>query len=51
MWIYYVIAAVVVLLIIVGWIIGTINSFRTMLVKIDESESSIEVALTKRFDL
>ncbi|MCF7930113.1 MAG: LemA family protein [Acholeplasmataceae bacterium] len=51
MWIYYVIAAVVVLLIVVGWVIGTINSFRTMLVKIDESESSIDVALTKRFDL
>lgn len=51
MWIYYVIAAVVVLLIVFGWVISTINSFRTMLVKIDESESSIDVALTKRFDL
>lgn len=51
MWIYYVIAAVVVILIIVGWVIITVNSFRTMLVKIDESESSIDVALTKRFDL
>jgi len=38
-------------LIIIGWIITTINSFRVMLVKIDESESSIDVALTKRFDL
>lgn len=37
--------------IIVGWLISTINAFRTMLVKIDESESSIDVALTKRFDL
>ncbi|MCF7931786.1 MAG: LemA family protein [Acholeplasmataceae bacterium] len=45
------IGIVVVLLIVVGWIISTINSFRTMLVKIDESESSIDVALTKRFDL
>lgn len=51
MWYYYVIAAVFVLLIVVGWVIGTVNSFRTMLVKIDESESSIDVALTKRFDL
>jgi LemA protein len=41
----------VVLVIVVGWVISTINSFRTMLVKIDESESSIDVALTKRFDL
>jgi LemA protein len=38
-------------LILVGWIISTINGFRRMLVKIDESESSIDVALTKRFDL
>jgi LemA protein len=40
-----------VLVITIGWVIGTINSFRTMLVKIDESESSIDVSLTKRFDL
>ncbi|MBU1093372.1 MAG: LemA family protein [Firmicutes bacterium] len=51
MWIYYVIAAVIVLLIVFGWVISTTNSFRTMLVKIDESESSIDIALTKRFDL
>ncbi|MFA6377009.1 MAG: LemA family protein [Acholeplasmataceae bacterium] len=38
-------------LLIIFWIIGEINSFRRMLVKIDESESSIDVALTKRFDL
>lgn len=36
---------------VVVWIITTTNSFRRMLVKIDESESSIDVALTKRFDL
>jgi LemA protein len=37
--------------VVLGWVISTINSFRRMLVKIDESESSIDVALTKRFDL
>lgn len=41
----------VIALLIIFWIIGEINSFRRMLVKIDESESSIDVALTKRFDL
>lgn len=41
----------VIALMIIFWIIGEINSFRRMLVKIDESESSIDVALTKRFDL
>ncbi len=51
MWYYYVIAGVVVLLIVFGWIISTTNAFRKMLIKIDESESSIDVALTKRFDL
>lgn len=40
-----------VVIIVIGWVISTINSFNRMLVKIDESESSIDVALTKRFDL
>ena len=40
-----------VVIILVGWYISTVNSFNRMLVKIDESESSIDVALTKRFDL
>ena len=41
----------VVLLMFFGWYISTVNSFNRMLIKIDESESSIDVALTKRFDL
>ncbi len=40
-----------IVLLIVGWAISTLNSFRRMVVKIDESESGIDVALTKRFDL
>jgi len=51
MWIYYVSAVVFIALVIFVWIISTINSFRKMLIKIDESESSIDVALTKRFDV
>ncbi len=47
----YVIAAVVVVVIIISWVISTTNSFRRMQIKIDESESSIDVALTKRYDL
>lgn len=38
-------------LIIIIWWVTTLNKFRTMLVKIDESESGIDVALTKRFDV
>jgi LemA protein len=45
------IVVAILLVIVIGWVISTINSFRTMLVKIDESESSIDVALTKRFDM
>ena len=33
------------------WFISLQNSFRRMLVKIDESESGIDVALTQRFDM
>ena len=51
MWIYYVSAVVFIALVIFVWIISTINSFRKMLIKIDESESSIDVALTNRFDV
>lgn len=32
------------------WFIGIMNSFKTMEVKIEEAESGIDVALTKRFD-
>jgi len=46
-----IIAVVLVALIVLSWIITTMNAFRRMLVKIDESESSIDIALTKRFDL
>jgi LemA protein len=41
----------VVVFIVAIWYISTLNSFRTMLVKIDESESGIDVALTQRFDM
>lgn len=50
-WEIIVIIIVALALIVFGWIISTTNAFRRMLVKIDESESSIDVALTKRFDL
>lgn len=52
MWLFYVLLVIVLIgLVILFWAIGTINAFRRMLVKIDESESSIDVSLTKRFDL
>lgn len=46
-------AILIVVLIIVGvsWWIGVANAFRTQGVKIDESASDIDVALTKRYDL
>ncbi len=49
---------VVILLVIVGlillvavWYIGTMNSLRQLEVKVNEAESGIDVALTKRFDV
>ncbi len=47
--IFGVIALVVVLLIVFWWI-GTMNSLRRLQVKIKESLSGIDVALTKRYD-
>lgn len=41
----------IIFIILISWVITTTNAFRRMIVKINESESSIDVALTKRFDL
>ena len=38
-------------LLVVFWFIGTMNSLRQLEVKVDEADSGIDVALTKRFDL
>lgn len=44
------IALAVLGIIVLIWVIQTGNRFRRMNVKIDESESGIDVALTKRYD-
>jgi len=49
MWIFAIIAAVVIVPIL--WYIGTMNKFRQLEVKVEEAESGIDVALTKRFDV
>ena len=47
-----VVIVIVVLLVVVGlWYIGTMNSFRQLEVKVNEADSGIDVALTKRFDV
>lgn len=48
----YIIIGIValVLIIIIGWWISTSNNFRRTEVKINEAESGIDVALTKRYD-
>lgn len=46
-----VIIIAVVLLLIVVWYIGTMNSLRQLEVKVEEADSGIDVALTKRFDV
>ncbi len=45
------IVVVAVILIAVLWLISTGNRFRRLIVKIHESDSGIDVALTKRFDM
>ena len=49
--IIYIIIGIValVLIIIIGWWISTSNNFRRTEVKINEAESGIDVALTKRY--
>ena len=46
-----VVIVVVLVISLVSWWISTSNKFKRMGVKIDEAESGIDVALTKRFDL
>jgi LemA protein len=51
-WLIYVLIGIAVLaLIFFIWYFTEVNAFNTMLVKIDESESSIDIALTKRYDI
>ncbi|MCL1823446.1 MAG: LemA family protein [Oscillospiraceae bacterium] len=42
--------AVLILIIVLSWWISTGNNFKRAQIKINESQSGIEVALTKRFD-
>lgn len=42
---------VVVVLILVVWYVGTMNKLRAAALKVDEADSGIDVALTKRYDV
>ena len=46
-----VIGIVLIILLIGGWYIRVSNSIKIAALKVDESESGIDVALTKRYDL
>ena len=50
-WQIILIVVLVLVVIVVGWWISTSNNLKIMGVKIDESLSGIDVALTKRYDL
>lgn len=41
----------VVVLVVVIWFIGTMNGLRVAALKVDEADSGIDVALTKRYDV
>lgn len=47
-WILLIVGAV--LLLVIMWYIGVMNQLRQLEVKVEEAESGIDVALTKRFD-
>ena len=42
---------VVILLALVGYVISVSNTFNRAIVKIEEADSGIDVALTKRYDV
>ena len=44
-----IIVAVVVVVLLLGWFIGTTNHIRVLEVKINEATSGIDVALEKRY--
>lgn len=46
----FLIGFIVLLVIVVIWAVSTSNKFKVAKIKIDESKSGIEVALTKRYD-
>ena len=48
---YVIIGIAVVLFIIVIWIIATSNKLNRTIVKVEEADSGIDVALTKRYDV
>lgn len=47
----FLIILAVIAVIVILWYIGTMNSLRQLEVKVNEAESGIDVALTKRFDV
>ena len=51
MWKYFLAAVVVILVVIIVWYIRTNNKIKSTRIKIDETLSGIDVALTKRFDM
>jgi len=46
-----IVVLVVAVLLVVFWYIGTMNKLRQLELKVNEAESGIDVALTKRFDM
>ena len=49
--IYIAIIVLVIIVSIIGWYISVSNQLNRLVVKVDEAESGIDVALTKRYDV
>lgn len=48
---FVIIGLVVVVIALIVWYISTLNGLRQMVLKVEEADSGIDVALTKRFDV
>lgn len=46
-----IVIVIILLVIILGWYISTMNNLRRLEIKVEESLSGIDIALTKRFDV
>ena len=46
-----IVIVVILLVIVLGWYISTMNNLRRLEIKVEESLSGIDIALTKRFDV
>ena len=48
---YVILAFIIIILVVIVWYISTANKFNRIIVKIEEADSGIDIALNKRYDV